>query len=111
MTRRSGESHHSRVPQGAAEWITTLERALTAARRRNVEARALLEVLFQFVSDEHLRERMRSWLDMKGQLVVPPESREWRGRQTIPRTDGPYTCGECGTELIYENEPCPTCAR
>jgi hypothetical protein len=50
------------TPDGAAAWITTLEAALTMARQRNAQARALFVVLLQHVSDDHLRERMREWL-------------------------------------------------
>jgi len=66
----SGDQRSSRtappraeLSAGAEMWRTTLERALTASRRHNIEARNLIRVLQQHASDDHLRARIRAWLD------------------------------------------------
>jgi hypothetical protein len=64
--QRSSRTAAPRAEQlgaGAEMWRTTLERALKASRRRNIEARTLIRVLQQYASEDHLRERIRVWLD------------------------------------------------
>jgi hypothetical protein len=43
--------------------IDRLRQQLTTARRRNIEARDLIRVLSQYVSDDHTRERIRAWME------------------------------------------------
>jgi hypothetical protein len=66
---------------GSVAWIATLETALTAARRRNIEARKLLELV---VGDDlseagltvgDLHARIRAWLD------VPVSRKLWCDRE------------------------------
>ena len=56
---------------GAEQWRTTLESALTTARRRNIEARDLIRVLSQHVSDDNTRERIRAWMEGNPFLGTP----------------------------------------